>query len=253
MIRECLLKIERRRALADEYGVRTGNNSAATRGSAGANIANSIAGCRLLLATAVIAAILFSEPVGRIIHGTRDNERIGVLVGVPESSPPQATQNASAKTAPATVASQEANSAVPNATQSPVNVATASNSPKVASPDIQQTQTMNAQSPATAPNAPNATSPPAIAESSTSSADEIKSSSKPDDATPPAIASESISHSKKKSVASTSRRAGGPRFVGGLATAPSWFGTRSRRWHHLRWEITSPFTLRPHRDRVAGW
>ena len=129
---------------------------------------------------------------------------------MPESSPRQTAQNASAKIAPESVASQEANSTVPNATQPPVNVATAWNSPQVASPDIQQTQTMNAQSPATAPNAPNATSPPAIAESSPSSADEIKSSPKSDDATPPAIASESSPHSKKKSVASTSRRAGGP-------------------------------------------
>jgi hypothetical protein len=88
-----------------------------------------------------------------------------------------------------------------------VNVATASNSPQVASPDIQQTQTMNAQSPAAAPNAPEATSPPAIAESSASSADEIKPSSKPDEATQPATASQSSSSSKKKSVASTSRRA----------------------------------------------
>ena len=130
------------------------------------------------------------------------------MIGVPESSPPQAVQNASTA-APATVASQEANSAVPNATQPSVNVATASNSRQVASPDIQQTQTMNAQSPAAAPNAPEATSPPAIAESSPSSADEIKPSSKPDEATQPATASQSSSQSKKKSVASTSRRARG--------------------------------------------
>jgi hypothetical protein len=166
----------------------------------------------LLLATAVIAAVLFSEPIGRIMHGNRETEKIGVLVGVPESSPPQAAQNASAKNSPAIVASQEANSAVPNATQPPVNVATGSNSPQVAqvaSPDIQQTQTMNAQSPATAPNAPEATSPPAVAESSPSSSNEIKPSSKPDEATQPATASQSSSQSKKKSVASTSRRARG--------------------------------------------
>ncbi|MFZ0916858.1 MAG: hypothetical protein WAN04_08195 [Candidatus Udaeobacter sp.] len=211
MIRECLLKIERRRAFADKYGIpyrTTIPPRPAARPARLLRIALPIAA--LLLATAVIAAVLFSEPVGRIMHGARDNTKIGVLVGVPESSPPQAAQNASAKIAPETVASQEANSAVPNATRPPINVTTASNSPQVTSPDIQQTQTMSAQSPATAPNALKATSPPAIAESSTSSADEIKSSSKSDDATPPVIASESSSHSKKKSVASTSRRAGGP-------------------------------------------
>ena len=111
------------------------------------------------------------------------------------------------------MASQEANSAVPNRSQNgsqpPVNAATASNSPQVTSPDIQQTQTMNAQSPATAPNAPQATSPPAIAESSSSSSNEMKPSSKPDEATQPATASQSSSQSKKKSVASASRRARG--------------------------------------------
>ena len=216
MIRECLLKIERRRAFADKYGIpyrATIPPRPAARPARLLRIALPVAA--LLLATAVIAAVLFSEPIGRIMHGTRDTKKIGVLVGVPESSPPQAAQNASAKIAPATVASQEANSAVPNATQPPVNVATASNSRQVASPDIQQTQTMNAQSPATAPNAPEATSPPAIAESSPSSADEIKSSSKPDDATQPATASQSSSHSKKKSVASTSRRASGPQGLSG--------------------------------------
>jgi len=211
MIRECLLKIERRRALADKYGIPyriTIPRRPAARPARLLRIALPVAA--LLLATAVIAAVLFSEPLGRIMHGARETKKIGVLVGVPESSPPQAAQNSSAKIAPASVASQEANPAVPNATQPPVNVATTSNSPQVASPDIQQTQTMNAQSAATAPNAPEATSPPAITERSPSSADEIKSSSKPGDATQPATASESSLRSKKKSIASTSRRARGP-------------------------------------------
>src|SRR5205814_7289193 len=102
----------------------------------------------LLLATAVIAAILFSEPIGRIMHGDRETKKAGVLIGVPESSPPRAGQNASAKIAHSTVASQEANPAGPNATQPQVNTATASNSPQVTSADIQQSQTMDAQSPA---------------------------------------------------------------------------------------------------------
>ena len=91
--------------------------------------------------------------------------------------------------------------------QPPVNAATASNSPQVASPDIQQTQTTNAQQQTAAPNASEPTSPAAIAETSSSSADETKSSSKRDEATQPATASQPSSSSKKKSVASTSRRA----------------------------------------------
>src|SRR5882724_2277128 len=213
-IRECLLKIERRRALADKYGIpyrTTIPRRPEARPARLLRIALPVAA--LLLATAVIAAVLFSEPIGKIMHGTRETKKIGVLVGVPESSPLQAAQNASATTAPAIVPSQEAKSAVANGSQNgsqpPEDAGTASNSPQIASPDIQQTQTMNAQSPATAPNAPEATSPPAIAESSASSADEMKPSSKPDEATPPATASQSSSSSKKKSVASTSRRARG--------------------------------------------
>src|SRR6266481_6124443 len=209
IIRECLLKIERRRALADKYGIpyrTTIPRRPEARPARWLRIALPVAA--LLLATAVIAAVLFSEPIGRIMHGTPETKKVGVLIGVPESSPPQAAQNASTA-APATVASQEANSAVPNATQPPVNAATASNSPQVASPDIQQTQTMNAQSQATAPNASGATSPQPMAEGSSSSAGETKSSAKPDEAAQSGTASQSSSHTKKKSVASTSKRARG--------------------------------------------
>ena len=211
MIRECLLKIERRRALADKYGIPYTTTIPRRPDARPARwLRTALPVAALLLATAVIAAVLFSEPIGRIVHGDRETKKVGVLIGVPESSPPQAVQNAPTA-APATVASEEANSALSNRSQNgsqpPLNVATASNSPQVASPDSQQTQTMNAQSSAAAPNVPEATSPPAIAESSASSADEMKPSSKPDEATQPATASQSSSSSKKKPVASTSRRA----------------------------------------------
>jgi hypothetical protein len=210
-IRECLLKIERRRALADKYGIpyrTTIPRRPEARPARWLRIA--LPAAALLLATAVIAAVLFSEPIGRIMHGTPETKKVGVLIGVPESSPPQAVQNASA-TSPATVASQEAKSAVPNGSQNggqpPENAATASNSPEVASPDIQQTQTANAQSQATASNASEPASPQPIAESSSSSAGDTKSSAKPDEATQPTTAGQSSSHGKKKSVASTSKRA----------------------------------------------
>src|SRR5438034_10326760 len=139
MIRECLQKIERRRALADKYGIpyrTTIPRRAEAQPRRLLRIALPIAA--LLLATAVIAAVLFSEPVGRIMHRGRETKKIGVLVGVPEPSPPQAAQNASTAIAPPTVASQEANSTVPSQSQPPENVATASNSPQASSPDIQQ-------------------------------------------------------------------------------------------------------------------
>ncbi|HVD94929.1 MAG TPA: hypothetical protein VNE84_02180, partial [Candidatus Limnocylindria bacterium] len=83
-----------------------------------------------------------------------------------------------------------------------------SNSPQVASPDIQQTQTTNVQPQTAAPNTPEATSP-AIAESSSSPAGETNSSAQAIAGAQPSPATESSSHSKKKSVASTSRRARG--------------------------------------------
>jgi len=208
MIRESLQKIERRRALADKYGIpyrTTIPRRAETRPARLLRIALPVAA--LLLAAAVLAAVLLPEPIGKIVHGNRETKKIGVLVGVPESSPPAAVQNASTGITPATVVSQEANTSVPSTSQAPVNAAAASNSPQVASPDIQQTQITNAQQQTAAPNASEPTSPAAIAETSSSSADETKSSSKPDEATQPATASQPSSSSKKKSVASTSRRA----------------------------------------------
>jgi hypothetical protein len=98
---------------------------------------------------------------------------------------------------------------VPFASEPPVNTATVSNSPQVASTDVQQTQTPNAQSEAAAPSASGASSPGAIMESSSTSAGETKSSSKPDGAAQPATASQSSSHSKKKTIASTQRHARG--------------------------------------------
>jgi hypothetical protein len=208
MIRESLQKIERRRALADKYGIpyrTTIPRRAETRPARLLRIALPVAA--LLLAAAVLAAVLLPEPIGKIVHGNRETKKIGVLVGVPESSPPAAVQNASTGITPATVVSQEANTSVPSTSQAPVNAAAASNSPQVASPDIQQTQITNAQQQTAAPNASEPTSPAAIAETSSSSADQTKSSSKPDEATQPATASQPSSSSKKKSVASTSRRA----------------------------------------------
>ncbi len=208
MIRECLQKIERRRALADKYGIpyrTTIPRRAEARPARLLRIALPVAA--LLLAAAVLAAVLFPEAIGKIVHGNRETKKIGVLVGVPESSPPPAVQNGSTSIAPAAVASQASSASVPSASQPPVNAAAASNSPQVASPDVQQTQTTNAQQQTAAPNASEPTSPAAIAETSSSSADETKSSSKPDEATQPATASQPSSSSKKKSVASTSRRA----------------------------------------------
>ena len=216
MIRECLLKIERRRALAEKYGIpyrTTIPRRADAPPKRFLRVALPVAA--MLLAVAVIAAVLLPEPIGRLVHRAREAKKIGVLIGVPESSPPSAVQNALTTTAPTAVASQGGNAAVPSANQPSANAATASNLPQVASPDLHQTQTSNAQSQvigpnaqpqATAPSASEATSPAAIAESASSSAEETKSSLEPDGASQPATASQSSSRAKKKTVASASQR-----------------------------------------------
>ena len=246
MIRQSLLKIERRRAFADKYGIpyrTTLVRRPEARSTRLWRIGLPVAA--LLLAAAVIVGVLLAEPISRIMHRDREAKDIGVLIGVPESSPPQAaSRNVATANTPATMASQGANAAVPvpsqstvnaasrnvatantaatvasqgaNAampvpSQSTVNAATASNSPQVASSDVQQPQTTNVEPQATAPMASETASPAAVAESSSSAAGETESPSKSDEATQPATASQSSSHSKKKSVASTSRRAGSVR------------------------------------------
>ena len=246
MIRQSLLKIERRRAFADKYGIpyrTTLVRRPEARSTRLWRIGLPVAA--LVLAAAVIVGVLLAEPISRIMHRDREAKDIGVLIGVPESSPPQAaSRNVATANTPATMASQGANAAVPvpsqstvnaasrnvatantaatvasqgaNAampvpSQSTVNAATASNSPQVASSDVQQPQTTNVEPQATAPMASETASPAAVAESSSSAAGETESPSKSDEATQPATASQSSSHSKKKSVASTSRRAGSVR------------------------------------------
>jgi serine/threonine protein kinase len=221
MIRECLLKIERRRALAEKYGIpyrTTIPRRAEAPPKRFLRVALPVAA--LLLAVAVIAAVLLPEPIGRLVHRVGETKPIGVLIGVPESSPSAAVQNALTTTPTAfgaTVASQAGNAGVASASQPSVNVAAVSNSPQASSPDLQQTQTSSAQSQAAAPNASEASSPAAIAESSPSSADATKSSSQPDVASQPATAGQSVSQGKKKTVSSASQRrvgSGRARMVG---------------------------------------
>jgi serine/threonine protein kinase len=209
MIRECLLKIERRRALADKYGIpyrTTVPRQAAARPKRFLRIALPVAA--LLLAAAVIPAVLLPEPIGRFVHWARETKPIGVVIGVPESSAPSAVQNASTATAPTAVTSQAGNAAAMPASPPPVSGATSSTSPQVSSPDLQQTQTSNVQSQVAAPNTSGASSPGANLDGSSSSGGETASTGTT--AAQPNTASQPSSHGKKNSVASTSRRPRGP-------------------------------------------
>src|SRR5437773_11644341 len=125
MLRQSLLKIERRRAFADKYGIpyrTTLVRRPEARSTRLWRIGLPVAA--LLLAAAVIVGVLLAEPISRIMHRDREAKDIGVLIGVPESSPPQAaSRNVATANTPATVASQGANAAMPVPSQSTVNAA----------------------------------------------------------------------------------------------------------------------------------
>jgi serine/threonine protein kinase len=206
MIRSCLLKIERRLALADRYGIpfRT-TIPQPTQPRPRRMLRTALAFGAVILATGVLAAVLFPESIGTILHRPGETKTIGVLVGVPESSPtPAAVQNASTPVAPAAVLSQAANAALALANRPATGGTPVPNSSQAPAGDVQQTQTSNAQSQdATGPNAFAAASPSAVPESS-AEGEAATASPKGSEAAEPITTSPSSSRSKKKRVASTS-------------------------------------------------
>jgi hypothetical protein len=206
MIRSCLLKIERRLALAHRYGIpfRTAIRQQ-TQPRPRHLLRTALAFGALVVAAAVVAAVLFPESVGVILHQPRATKSIGVLVGVPESSPtPAAIQNPSTPVAPATVLSQAANAALALTNQPATDSAAAQNSSQTPAADLQQNQTSSGQ-PETAatPDAVAAASPGAVPESSAES-ETAAESPKGSEAAQPTTAAQSSSRSKKKRVASIS-------------------------------------------------
>jgi len=206
MIRSCLLKIERRLALADRYGIpfRT-TIPRPTQPRPRRLLRTALAFGALVVAAAVVAAVLFPESIGGILHRPREAKSIGVLVGVPESSPtPAAVQNASTPVAPATVLSQSANAALALANQPATDGAAAPNSSQTPAADLRETQTSNGQPEgAAAPDAVAAASPGAVPETSASS-EGATAPPKGSEAAQPVTAAQSSSRSKKKRAASTS-------------------------------------------------
>jgi len=206
MIRSCLLKIERRLALADRYGIpfRT-RIPRPDQPRPRRLLRTALAFGALVVAAAVLAAFLLPGPIGKILHRPRETKSIGVLVGVPESSPAlAAVQNAATPVAPATVLSQAANAAMGSANQPATGGSAVPNSSQAASPDLQQAQTSGSQpQTATTQNAVAATSPSAAPENS-AEADVSNSSSKAYETAQPTTATQSSSRGKKKPVASTS-------------------------------------------------
>src|SRR5262249_43928309 len=170
MIRSCLLKIERRFALADRYGfpfrttIRRPSEPRPRR-----LLRTALTVGALVVAAAVVAAVLFPESIGTVLHRPRETKTIGILVGVPESSPtPAAVQNASAPVAPATALSQAANAALASVNPPTTNGGAVPNPSQAPAADVQQTQAPNGQpEPAPTTGALVATAPSSASETST--------------------------------------------------------------------------------------
>ena len=206
MIRSCLLKIERRLALADRYGIPLRTTiPRPTQPRPRRLLRTALAFGALVVAAAVVAAVLFPESIGGILHRPHATKSVGILVGVPESSPtPAAVQNASTPVAPATVLSQAANPALALANQPATDGAAALNSSQTPAADLQRGETSSEQPQVTAPpDAVAAASPGAVPETSAAS----EAATAPPKASEPAqqsTTSQSSSGNKKKRVTSTS-------------------------------------------------
>jgi hypothetical protein len=156
---------------------------------------------------AAIAPLVFPESIGKIIRGSHISKPVGVLIGVPESSPPalaHAPQGASS-TASAAVVSQPVNPSVAPEPPAAANTVTTANPPLVSPKDTKQAQTSNAQSQVPASTDLAANSAGATPDSSASADTDAKSAAQANAEPPPTA--ESSSQGKKKSVASNSRRA----------------------------------------------
>jgi serine/threonine protein kinase len=207
MIRQCLLKIERRQRFAHRFGIPLISKIPRTTKRRPQRLRRiALAASALIIAAAIIAAFLFSQDIGRILRHHRGPKPIGVLVGVPESSPTPAVQSAPTPMTPEAALAQAAQTALPFGQQSQPNTSTAASSGQVPSPNVPTAQTSNAQLEATANPA---NSPAETPNTPATTAENLAQAN----ATPlPADTNQTSSRSKKKRVASTSQdRAGSTR------------------------------------------
>ncbi|PYI83039.1 MAG: hypothetical protein DMF09_12975 [Verrucomicrobia bacterium] len=209
MIRQCLLKTERRERFARRFGIPFIAKIPRTTPQRPRRLRRvALAASALIVLAAVIAVFLFPQRIGGIWRHHRGPKTIGVLVGVPESSPAPApaAQNASTPVTPEMALSQAAKSALAFGEQSPPNTSTATSSGQAASPNVQQAQTSSAQ--------PEATASPANSpgESPNTPATTAENSTQVNATPPPAADTDQTGpRSKKKRVASSQGRAGSTR------------------------------------------
>jgi hypothetical protein len=213
MIRESLGKIERRRTLSDRYGIPLRTSVPRPRKARPRRLVRTAAvvGVLLLLAAA-IAPLVFPDSIGKLVRGMQKPKQVGVLVGVPDSSPgasqpaTQVTRNISTSP-PAIVSSQPVNPTAPTETPASANAATTPNPFHVSPADVQQAQIANAQLHGAAPTNAAENAAAATPDTAASTDTAANSSAQANTEPPPATASRSAAESTKKSVASTAKRA----------------------------------------------
>ena len=214
MIRESLGKIERRRALSDRYGIPLRTSVPPPRQARPRLLLRTavLVGILLLLAAA-IAPVLFPYSTNQLIRSLTKPKEVGVLVGVPDSSPaasqPPALAQVTRSTStspPAVFSSQPLKSTALPETPAPANAAMTPNPFHVAPADVQQAQIASAQpQPAAAANSAENSAAP-TPDNSVPNTD-ANSSAQANTEPPPTTASQSNSKSAEKSVASKSKRA----------------------------------------------
>jgi serine/threonine protein kinase len=202
MIRECLLKVERRQAIARKLGVPLAAKISPKSRTTLTPLAQVLRGilvfAAIVLAAGVLGAFLLPADINPFRHRTAAKEEIGVPVGVPETSPiapPQAINT------PPVVANQP----VTDTTASP-----AANQTPSPGPEQEQTSNADIASAARPANPPEAgpSVPATEPETSADVADSTSASRNSEPALQPPTASQSTSTGKKKSLASASKRAG---------------------------------------------
>lgn len=214
LIREALGKVERRRSLSDRYGIPLRTSVPPPRQARPRLLLRTAAvlGILLLLA-AVIAPMLFPYSTNQLIHSLTKPKEVGVLVGVPDSSPTVSQSLAVTRAAqssspspPAVVSSQQMNPAAVPQTPAPANAASTPNPFHVSPADVQQAQVATTQSQRAASENSAETSAAPTPDTSDSVAPDINSSAQANPEPPPTTASQSRSESAPKVSASKSNR-----------------------------------------------
>jgi hypothetical protein len=210
MIRQSLGKIERRRTLSDRYGIPLRTSVPRPREARPERLLRTAAvvGVLLLLAAA-IAPMVFPGSIGSLVRSVQKPKQVGVLVGVPDSSPAasQPPTPVTSTSPAAIVSSQPAKATALPETPVPANAATTPNPFHVSPADVQQAQIATAQSHDAPPTSAAQNPTAATADTSASSDTASNSSAQANTEAPPATEGQSAAQREKRSVASTAKRA----------------------------------------------